>query len=210
MATGQSAFWVAADVAALDALEVRLQVQEASRGAAHVAQLRTVLELHALYTVRGLGISTVPHAALILGCSEHHAAGLLRDGSGLVELAGALEAVECGLLTVEQSGTVVTQLAVLPLPARLAVWRRLQARLVEDGSPLPPARLSELLRRWVQEADPAAAAERRKKAEQGRKVDWRRSADGVGRAVGVRVPWPGPARDPVPHRGAVGAVGCRG
>jgi hypothetical protein len=190
MAAGQGAFWVAADVAALDALEGRLQVQEARRGAAHVQQLRTVLELHALYSGRGLGISTVPHAALVLGASESRGAQLLRDGLGLAELPGALEAVECGLLTVEQSAVVVQQLAVLPLPARVAVWRRLQARLVREGSPLPPARLTELLRRWVQEADPADAVARRKKAEQDRKVDYRRRDDGLGDlfAFGFRSP----------------------
>jgi hypothetical protein len=37
----------------------------------------------------------------------------------------------------------------------------LQARLIaqaDTGSVLPPARLNELLRRWVQAADPAEAA----------------------------------------------------
>ncbi len=73
MAVGQGVFSEAVDDAALAVLEVRLQVQEAGRGAQHVGQLRTVLEMHALYAPRGLGLSTVPHAALSLGCSEHRA-----------------------------------------------------------------------------------------------------------------------------------------
>lgn len=187
MATGQSAFWVAADVAALDALETRLQVQEAERGAAHVAQLRTVLELHALYTARGLDISTVSHAALALGCSEHRAASLLGQAQALAELPGALEAVQYGLLSVEQAAVVVSQLAPLPLPSRLVVWRRLQTRLIAEadrGSSLPPARLGELLRGWVMEADPADAVQRRRRDEDGRSVDYRRREDGLGDLFG--------------------------
>ncbi len=103
MSAGQVAFSVAADVAALDALAEELAVQELSRGAAHVVQLRTVLRMHAVGRAAGMEISTVPHAALALGCSEARAGQLLTDGLLLGELPGALEAVECGLLTVEQS-----------------------------------------------------------------------------------------------------------
>jgi hypothetical protein len=180
---GQNAFWVAEDVAALGALETRLAVQETARSAGHGEQLRTVLELAALYDGRGLGIATVSHAALSLGCSEHRAAALLSEAQALVELPGALEAVECGLLSVEQSAVVVRQLSVLPLAARVAVWRRLQQRLVAeagDGSVLPPSRLNELLRRWVLQADPAEAVERRRRAEAGRTVDYRLRQDGLG------------------------------
>jgi hypothetical protein len=55
---------------------------------------------------------------------------------------------------------------------------------------LPPARLTELLRRWVIEADPAAAAERRSKAEQDRAVRYRREEDGLYSlfARGIRPP----------------------
>jgi hypothetical protein len=115
VSNGQSAFWEAADVAALDALETRLSVQETARSAGHGGQLRSVLELAAFCGGRGLGIATVSHAALALGCSEHRAAALLSEAQALVELPGGLEAVECGLLSVEQSAVVVRQLAVLPL-----------------------------------------------------------------------------------------------
>jgi hypothetical protein len=180
MAAGQGAFWVAADAAALTALEMRLEVQETARSAAHARQLLTLLELDGLYSSCGLGISTVPHAALALSGSEHRAAALLDQARGLAELPGALEALGCGLLTVEQSAVLVRQLSVLPLTGRLAVWRRLQQRLVDDGSALPPARLSELLRRWVVEADPADAVERRRQAREDRKVDYRLRQDGLG------------------------------
>jgi hypothetical protein len=90
--------------------------------------------------------------------------------------------VECGLLTVEQSSAVVRQLTPLPFPARRQVWARLQARLVleaDRGSVLPPARLTALLSRWVIEADAADAVERRRRAEDDRRLDWRRREDGL-------------------------------
>lgn len=193
MAAGQEAFSVAADAAALRALELRLVVQEAERGARHAEQLRTVLELHAVYTAAGMEISTVPHAALALGCSEHRATRLLDEGRLLAALPGGVEAVACGLLTVEQATTVVERLSPLALPTRLAVWRRLQERLLaaaESGSVLPPARLAELLRRWVIAADPTDAQQRRQRAEDGRGLDYRRRADGLGDlfAYGFRGP----------------------
>jgi hypothetical protein len=45
--------------------------------------------------------------------------------------------------------------------------------------PLPPARLTELLRRWVIAHDRQAAAERRRQAEQSRTVDYRKRDDGL-------------------------------
>ncbi|MCW2679114.1 MAG: hypothetical protein JWM62_515 [Frankiales bacterium] len=182
MTTGQAAFAVAADVVALDALAAELTVQESSRGAAHVRQLRTLLRLDAVGRSAGMQLSTVSHAALALGCSEHRAGQLLTEALGLGELPGALEAVECGLLTVEQSSTMVRLLSPLPFLVRRQVWERLQARLVlvaDRGSVLPPARRVELLRNWVQQADPAAASERRQRAEADRTLDWRRRDDGL-------------------------------
>lgn len=182
MTAGQAVFTGAADVAALDALADLLSVHEAERGALHVAQLRTLLRLHALYLVAGMEISTVPHTALALGASEHRVQRLLHEACSLGALPGALEALECGLLTVEQSVTLVQQLEPLPFAARLVVWQRLQTRLVveaEHGTALPPARLAELLRRWAVAADPADATERRRRAEAGRRLDYRRRADGL-------------------------------
>jgi hypothetical protein len=178
MAAGQGAFSVAADVAALDVLEVRLSVREAERGAVHAAMLWDVLELQAVYSRSGMSVSTVPHVALALGCSEHRAGRLLAEALALAELPGGLEAVECGLLTVEQSATLVQQFAPIPLEIRLLVWRRLQARLCQQGV-LPSARLAELLRRWVIAADRDAAEQRRRQAETGRRVDYRRRDDGL-------------------------------
>jgi hypothetical protein len=189
MSVGQGALAVAADVAALDALEAELAVGELDRGAQHVASLRRVLRLHAVHSAAGMSFSTVPHAALAMGCSEHRAGRLLAEALALAELPGGLEAVECGLLTVEQSGTVVTLLAPLPWEVRLAVWRRLQARLGVQGV-LPPARLGELLRRWIGQTDPEGAQERRRSAEDGRRIEYRRRDDGLGElfALGFRGP----------------------
>ena len=166
-----------------------MSMLEADRGGIHVASLRALLAMHAVNTASGMGFSTVPHAALAMGCSEHRAGKLLSEALGLAELPGGLEAVECGLLSVEQSATVVSQLAPVPLEVRLAVWRRLQARLCEQGV-LPPARLSELLRRWIGQTDPEGAQERRRSAEDGRRVDYRRREDGLGDlfAFGFRGP----------------------
>ena len=182
MAAGQVAFSMAADVAALDALAADLAVQELSRGAAHVRQLRTLLRMHAVGRSAGMEIATVSHAALALGGSEQRVDRLLSEALTLGELPGGLEAVECGLLTVEQSGTVVSALAPLPFAARRAVWARLQSRLLleaDRGSVLPPARLGALLRGWVIEADQSDAVERRHRAEDDRRLDYRRREDGL-------------------------------
>ncbi len=67
------------------------------------------------------------------------------------------------------------------------MWRRLQERLIAEadaGSVLPPARLAELLRRWVIAADPDDAVARRRKAEKGRTVDYRLRPDGLGDLFG--------------------------
>lgn len=182
MAAGQAAFTVATDVAALNALGTQLQVQEAERGALPVRQLRTLLHLHAIDTAAGMSISTVANAALLLGASENRTARLLNEALLLGALPGALEAVECGLLTVEQADTVVQLLSPVPFETRLGVWARLQATLLKEAEEfvLPPARLTELLRRWIQEADPADAEERRRAAEKSRHVDYRRRQDGLG------------------------------
>ncbi len=137
---------MAADVAALDSCAADLAGEELLRGAAHVRQLRALLRLASVGRASGMQLGTVPHAALALGCSEHRASRLLAEARLLGGLPGALEAVECGLLTVEQSATVAELLEPLPFTTRRAVWARLQRLLLDDGSPLPTARLSELLR----------------------------------------------------------------
>ncbi len=78
---------------------------------------------------------------------------------------------------------VVAQLTPLPFPVRQDVWVRLQQRLIDAADAravLPPARLAELLARWVRETDPADAVERRRRAEEERRVSYRRREDGLG------------------------------
>ncbi|TAL21041.1 MAG: hypothetical protein EPN99_08365, partial [Frankiales bacterium] len=181
MAVGQQVLSAAEDVAALDAAMLRLECSEADRGAGHVRQLRAALALQAVLVGSGMELAVVPQLALALSASEARAGQLLGEAEALVVLPGAVEAVEAGLLTVEQSRTVVEQLRVLPLPDRVAVWRRLQARLVgaADGLVLPPARLAELLRRWVIAQDRQAAERRRREAQQDRRVEFRARADGL-------------------------------
>ncbi len=175
------------------AVELRLVCDELDRGALHVRTLRDALQLNALLTADGMELAAVSELALCLSASEARAAKLLTEALGLAELPGALEAVEAGLLTVEQSGTVVSQLSVLGLPGRVAVWQRLKDRLIADddaGIVTPPARLAERLRKWVIDHDKKAAEERRRKAESERRVEYRRRDDGLGNlfAFGFRGP----------------------
>ena len=181
MAIGQQVLSAAEDLAALDAAMLRLEVRELTRGAEHAALLREVLELQAVLVGTGMELAVVPQLALALSCSEARAGQLLAEAQALIVLPGALEAVEAGLLTVEQSRTVIEQLKVLPLAGRVAVWRRLQARLIgaADGLVQPPARLADLLRRWVIAQDRAAAEQRRRQAQQDRRLEFRARADGL-------------------------------
>jgi len=123
----------------------------------------------------------VANAALLLGASETRVGQLLTQALLLGELPGGLEAVECGLLTVEQDGALGQHLAPLSLELRLQVWRRLQQTLTAqaESSVLPPARFGELLRQWVIEADLEAAEQRRRQAEANRAVSYRRRQDGL-------------------------------
>jgi hypothetical protein len=179
MTDGQRALRGSADLAAVDAAIAGLAVSELTRGAEHAGQLRGVLALTVAQHTAGMDLATVAQVALALGCSEARAGRLLTEAQALVVLPGALEAIECGLLTVEQSTTLVNQLAVLDLTGQLVLWRRLQQRLIADNSPLPPARLTELLRRWVIAHDREAAAERRRQAELSRTTYYRRRDDGL-------------------------------
>ncbi len=134
----------------LDAVLVVLEEQERARRAAHVAQLRSVLDLQAALAVDGTAWTVVPQLALVLGCSENRAHRLVVQGEVLGSLPDGLELA--GSLSVEAVGVVVDQLKGLDLPHRLAVWRRLRSRLQADadsGTVQPPPRLAALLRRWV-------------------------------------------------------------
>jgi hypothetical protein len=133
-------------------------------------------------------LSTVPQVALLLSCSEWRADRLLKEALLLAVLPRAFEALEWGLLTPEQASVVVAQLEPLAPPVQLAVWQRLLTRL--QGGPLPPARLAELLRRWVVAADRDGAEQRRKQAERDRRIEYRRREDGLADvfALGLRGP----------------------
>lgn len=181
MELGQATLAGAVDHAALDAAMASLACSELTRGAEHARQLRAVLVLAESHVAVGWEIATVAQIALSLGCSENRAAKLLTEAQALVVLPGALEAVECGLLTVEQSVTVIEQLAVLDPAGQVVVWQRLRRRLIDaaDGTVAPPARLADLLRRWVQAYDGEAAACRRREAQRARGVDYRRQSDGL-------------------------------
>src|SRR5687768_11248111 len=179
MAAGQQVLSRTLDVAALNRAEASLADGEAVRGAAHARQLRDVLALHRLNAAAGLELSTVPQVALVLSCSEHRAAQLLGDALALAPLTGAMEALDCGLLTVEHSRRLVDALQPLPFTQRLDVWHRLQARLTDSDTVLPPEPLAELLRLWVIQTEPAGATERRQQAENDGAVDSRRRADGL-------------------------------
>jgi hypothetical protein len=181
MAERQATLAGGADFAAVDAAMGVLSCSELTRGADHARQSRAVLALAEAQRAAAWEIATVAQIALALGCSESRAGRLLTEAQALVVLPGALEAVECGLLTVEQSATVIEQLAVLDPAGQVAVWRRLQQRLIDaaDGTVAPPARLTETLRRWVIAYDKEASVRRRREAERSRGLDYRRQQDGL-------------------------------
>lgn len=91
------------DVAAVDAVEGRLEVRTVARCFEHAQLLRDVLELHRLHSAADSALATVPQLALLLQISGKVAHTLLAEARLLTSLPGALEALECGLLTVPQS-----------------------------------------------------------------------------------------------------------
>jgi hypothetical protein len=127
MAIGQAVLSGTLDVGALTALELRMEQREVRRSAEHGGALREVLALRALFGSSSRDLATVSHIALVYRCSEWRAADLLSSAQLLIALPGAVEALECGLLTVEQSKTVVAVLGPLPDEVALVVWARLQA-----------------------------------------------------------------------------------
>ena len=182
MAVGQSVLTSSLDVAALTVVEQLIETEATARCAAHGRRLRAVLRLQAVLAGGGAALGTVSQLALLEQTSELAAGRLLEQALLLAALPGALEAVDCALLSVEQAAVVTRHLAPLDGPARWAVWERLQARLLsacEGGVVLSPARLSELLARWVIVAAPSDAVERRRAAQAAGGVDWRRREDGL-------------------------------
>ncbi len=193
MAVGQAVMTSVLDVEALNAVETRLEVQGVAVCQAHAVLLREVLGLHRVLTAAGAGLSTVPQVALLLQVSELTARTLLAEGQLLAGLPGGVEALECGLLTVRQSTALLRAVGELPVEVQQQVWARLQARLLSaaaEGVVLPPARLASLLSRWVVQADPVAAQDRRRRAEAGGDVSYRRREDGLGDLFATAVPAP--------------------
>src|SRR5688500_17904291 len=101
MAMGQGVLAPVLDTGALDAALTRLEVGVAAECAAHAQLLRDVLDLHRVLSSAGAGISTVAQTALVRQVSELTAGLLLTKAQLLADRPGAIEAVECGLLTVE-------------------------------------------------------------------------------------------------------------
>ncbi|MCW2614398.1 MAG: hypothetical protein JWN08_1392, partial [Frankiales bacterium] len=102
MAVGQAVLSSTLDVGALTDAEGLLEVAALDRCAAHGRRLRLVLQLHAVLSAAGGGLGTSSQLALVEQTSEQAAQFLLCQAELLAGLPGGLEAVECGLLTVEQ------------------------------------------------------------------------------------------------------------
>jgi hypothetical protein len=169
MANGQAVLpSTVLDTAEVEALQARLESRELARHADHAAQLTDALALDAAYRAVGMGLQTTAELALLWRCSEDYAGWRLREAEILQRL-GALSLMRTGMLTIGQGRVVVDILGpVEDEHLALSVWLRLERRLEQDdriGAVLPPARTAELLRRWLLEADPAGAVERRKQAE---------------------------------------------
>lgn len=184
MANGQAVLTsTVLDTAEVDRLCTEIEEGERSRHAAHADQLERVLELDRVYAAAGLDLQTPAVLALLRNSSESSAGHFLYQAKTL-HAVGAIAVMRKGFLTVEQARVVVDVLGPVADDAiALRVWERLRARLEQDsryGAVLPPARLAELLRRWLIEADPKGAAARRDEAERdGADVDlWRRD-DGL-------------------------------
>ena len=193
MAVGQAVLTSVLDVGALNAVESRLEVQGVAVCQAHAVLLREVLELHRVLAAAGAGLSTVPQTALLLQVSEQAARTLLAEAQLLAALPGGVEAVECGLLTVAQSAALLRAVRDLSPAVQQQVWGQLQARLLsaaQDGVVLPPARLAQSLARWVVQADPVGAQERRRRAEAHGEVSYRRRDDGLGDLFATAIPTP--------------------
>ncbi len=181
------------DVGALNAVEARLEVRGVAVCQAHALLLSDVLELDRVLSMAGAGLSTVPQVALLLQVSEQSAQTVLAEARLLSRLPGGVEALECGLLTVAQSAALLRAVGGLAVEVQRAVWERLQARLLsaaEQGGVLTPARLASVLARWVVQADPAGAQDRRQRAEAQGDVSYRRREDGLGDLFATAVPAP--------------------
>lgn len=191
MAVGQGVLGEAVlDVAAVDRLTQSLEARECARSVQHAEQLVDVLALWRVWSEAGMSLGTEAHLALVLSCSEVRAGSMLHEARTLERL-GALGPMRTGLLTVEQARVVVDVLRPVGEALASSLWERLAAQLSADrteGVVRPPARLRELLVRWLTAADPEeCVARRRAAAEVDADVElWKRDdglTDLVGRAL---------------------------
>jgi hypothetical protein len=154
------------DVAELDRLAGEIETEEQDRSVRHARQLTRLLALSRVYADAGMALSTGAHIALLMSCSENRAGQLLHEARVLRDL-GALTSMLDGLLTVEQGRVLVDLLGPVDDAFAAALWDRLADRLRADraeGIVRAPARLRDLLNRWLLAADPDGCAERRKDA----------------------------------------------
>lgn len=175
-------FYSAELLAELDAVETALELAELQRRAGHGQLLRRVCRLHTVMIAGGDALGCAPQLALLRGCSEVVAAGLLDSALLLALLPGGLEALDCGLLGVEAAGLLTRSLRDVPADAALTVWRRVQQRLIVADARhelLPPGRLRTLVDGWIIQADPQWAVEQVEQARAGAQVGYRRRDDGL-------------------------------
>jgi len=163
---------------ALDRAAQAVEQLERDRRALHARALRAALDLHAAQCANRMGLGTVAQLALSLACSELRAGQLLTEAQVLGLLPDAFEALDTGLLGVEQSAAFVSLSLPLSDHHRSLVWDQLLARLHSTGLP-SPARMREWLARCVRTVDPPGAAARRRAAEADGDVSARRRDDGL-------------------------------
>jgi hypothetical protein len=171
------------DLVALRLAEDELRASELARAADHVRQLRAALGMFEVYRPAGLGQAADAYIALRLGWSEWQANRLLSEATVMSDLPGALELLLAGTMSIEQSRTASVQLLKLTDEhARLQLWERIAALLTanaEQGVICPPARLTDTIKTWLIETDPADAVDRRRQAEKQAEVLFRKRDDGL-------------------------------
>src|SRR3954452_9725055 len=89
MAVGQAVLPSAVlDVAEVVRLSDRLEGRERDRSVSHAEQLLDLLALDRVYARAGMALGTAAQAALLMGCSETRASGMLVDARVLDRLRG--------------------------------------------------------------------------------------------------------------------------
>ena len=197
------------DTGAMAAAQTELGACGRSRSVGHARQLRAIVVLHGVLGRARAGDSTVAEVALLLSVSEVAARGLLDQAVLLCSLPGGVEAVEAGLLGIEQAALLTRRLRPLTPEVQRAVWARVLVRLqadVDEGVVRPPARLGELLSAWIIKVDPAGATARRRRAGAGRGGRLPPARGRAGGSVRVRDPGGAAAGDPAQGPGVVPAV----